>query len=365
MIIKTISVVNYKNIRQAELFFSENTNCFFGNNGVGKTNLLDAIYYLSFCKSHKFTTENHLITYGEELCVIQGQYELDNREEDIFCAVRTGQKKQFKRNKKEYERLSDHIGLLPVILISPSDLDLIDGGSDERRRFVDMIISQQDKVYLNALIQYNKALLQRNILLKERSVDTSLFDVLEMQLEMYGNIIYKSRKSFVEKLIPYFRKNHNYICDSKENVDVCYISQLSEIELAKTLNDVRQRDIIIGNTSAGIHKDDIEMRLNEQLIRRIGSQGQKKSYLISLKLAQYLLMVDEGSTKPVLLLDDFFDKLDSVRVERIVELVSSNNFGQIFITDTNREYLDRILEAKGNGYSLFKVETEGILSVKQ
>lgn len=356
MIINKLSVLNYKNIQQAEIVCSRKINCFFGNNGMGKTNLLDAIYYLSFCKSHLHTPDSRIIRNEEDLCVLQGFYDYDGKEEDLFCAIRHGQRKQFKRNKKEYERLSEHIGLLPLVMISPADSDLISDGSDGRRRFVDMIISQHDKSYLHALIQYNKTVTQRNVLLRGQRHEASLYDVLEMQMEMYGQQIYEKRVVLVEQLIPVFNEYHSLICDSGETVGLRYISQLAKGGLQKALKISREKDLLIGYSTIGIHKDDIEMTLDEQLIRRVGSQGQNKTYLIALKLAQYAYMASKSATQPILLLDDIFDKLDADRVEKIIGLVSGVRFGQIFMTDTNRKYLDRILETIGEDYSLFKVE---------
>jgi recF protein len=356
MIINKLSVLNFKNIHQADIVCSVKTNCFFGNNGMGKTNLLDAIFYLSFCKSHINTPDSRLIRSGEDLCVLQGVYDYDGKEEDIFCAIRNGQRKQFRRNKKEYDRLSEHIGLLPLVMISPADSDLIRGGSDERRRFIDMIISQQDKQYLNALIQYNKALTQRNVLLRDRNNDGALFDVLEMQMCTYATQIYEKRVMLIDKLIPVFDEYHKMICNSGEKVSLRYISQLRDGDMMKDLRDSRTKDLMLGYSSVGVQKDDIEMTLEGELMRRIGSQGQNKTYLIALKLAQFAYMDSIGITKPILLLDDIFDKLDAQRVEKIISLVSGDRFGQIFITDTNRKYLDRILEEIEQDYSLFKVE---------
>ena len=356
MIINKLSVLNYKNIRQAEIVCSVKINCFFGNNGMGKTNLLDAIYYLSFCKSHINTPDSRLICNGSDLCVLQGFYDYDGKDEEIFCAIRNGQRKQFRRNKKEYERLSEHIGLLPVVMISPADSDLICGGSDERRRFIDMIISQHDKQYLHSLIQYNKAMTQRNILLRDRCNDASLYDILEMQMGTYGVQIYEKRARLIDQLMPVFNEYYRMICSSDEHVGLRYVSTLAEGDMVKGLKDSRVKDLSLGYTSTGIHKDDIEMTLDEQLMRRVGSQGQNKTYLIALKLAQYAYMASSGVTKPILLLDDIFDKLDSIRVEKIISLVSGDCFGQIFITDTNRNYLDRILDAIDQDYSLFRVE---------
>jgi DNA replication and repair protein RecF len=356
MILKKISILNYKNIQQSEIFFSPGINCFFGKNGMGKTNLLDAVYYLSFCKSYMNTLDNQVIHHAEDLCVIQGIYDCDGHEEDIFCAIRRKQRKQFKRNKKEYEKLSEHIGLLPLVMVSPGDADLIQGGSEERRRFLDLILSQRDKAYLHALIQYNKALQQRNTLLKNQSFDTTLYEALEMQLERYGRLICEKRQDLVNRLIPVFNDSYRTICQSAEHVGLRYISQLADGELTGIFAQNRERDRILGYTSAGVHKDDLEMKLNDSLIRRTGSQGQNKTYLIALKLAQFDFLNREGQTAPILLLDDIFDKLDAERVEQIIQLVGSSGFGQIFITDTNRKYLDEILATMHHEYALFKVE---------
>ena len=356
MILNRLSILNYKNIPQAEIRFSPKMNCFFGNNGMGKTNLLDAIYYLSFAKSHIHTLDSQIIRNEQDLCIVQGDYDYEGRTEEIFCAIRRKQRKQFKRNKKEYDKLSEHIGLLPLVMVSPADSDLIRGGSEERRRFMDLIISQQDKNYLHALIQYNKALQQRNSLLKEQSTDNSLYEVLEMQLGLYGQAIFETRQRLVEDFTPIFNRYYQTICASTEEVGLKYISHLETDELTEKLARNRERDRILGYTSAGIHKDELEMALGGYLIRRVGSQGQNKSYLIALKLAQFAFLNQRGKTTPILLLDDIFDKLDANRVEQIVKLVSGEGFGQIFITDTNRKYLDAILTAMGGDHALFKVE---------
>lgn len=356
MILKKLSILNYKNIHQSEVTFSPKMNCFFGNNGMGKTNLLDAIHYLSFCKSHVNTPDSQIINSEQEMCVVQGNYDYEGREEEIFCAMRRRQRKQFKRNKKEYDKLSEHIGLLPLVMVSPADSDLIRGGSEERRRFLDLIISQQDKPYLHALIQYNKALQQRNALLKEQCADDSLYEVLEMQLGMYGQMVYEKRQKLVEDFTPIFNTYYQTICGSAEEVGLRYISQLQDTDLAAKLATCRERDRILGYTSSGIHKDELEMTLGGYLIRRVGSQGQNKTYLIALKLAQFAFLNKRGQTTPILLLDDIFDKLDACRVEQIIKLVSEKGFGQIFITDTNRKYLDEILVAMNHDYALFRVE---------
>lgn len=323
---------------------------------MGKTNLLDAIHYLSFCKSHINTPDTQIINNAQDMCVLQGNYDYEGREEELFCAIRRRQRKQFKRNKKEYEKLSEHIGLLPLVMVSPADAELIQGGSEERRRFLDVIISQQDKQYLHALIQYNKALQQRNSLLKDQCTDTSLYEVLEMQLDRYGQTVYEKRRSLVADFTPIFNEYYQTICHSAEQVGLNYVSGLDKGSLADMLAVNRERDRILGYTSSGVHKDELEMTLNGYLIRRVGSQGQNKTYLIALKLAQYAFLMERGQTTPVLLLDDIFDKLDADRVEQIIQLVSGDNFGQIFITDTNRKYLDEILQKMNHDYALFKVE---------
>lgn len=357
MILKRLSILNYKNILQSEIVFSHKMNCFFGNNGMGKTNLLDAIHYLSFCKSLINTPDSQLINNDEELCVLQGEYDYEGKGEEIFCALKRKQRKQFKRNKKEYDKLSEHIGLLPLVVVSPADSELIQGGSDERRRFLDVIISQHDKMYLHSLIQYNKALLQRNVLLKGVTHDDSLYEVLEMQMEMHARVVYAKRAEFVTEFTPIFDDFYQIICRSAEHVGLHYTSQLeTEPDLAAKLERTRERDRILGYSSSGIHKDDLDMQLGEYLIRRVGSQGQNKTYLIALKLAQFDFLSRKGHTVPVLLLDDIFDKLDAARVEQIIKLVSGERFGQIFITDTNRKYLDEILAAMNHDYRLFKVE---------
>jgi DNA replication and repair protein RecF len=348
--------LNYKNIVQANIACSSKMNCFFGNNGMGKTNLLDAMYFLSFCKSHVHTPDLLIIHRNEDVCVLQGEYDFDGNGESIFCAIRRGQRKQVKRNLKSYDKLSEHIGLLPLVMVSPSDAELIGGGSEDRRRFMDLIISQHDKPYLHALIQYGKVLMQRNQLLRNQSGDGALFEVLEMQMETYGTEIYEKRVRMIREFTPLFDEYYRAICRSSETVGLQYTSQLTTCRLADRLASDRERELIVGHTLSGIHKDDMEMTLDGYLIRQTGSQGQNKTCLIALKLAQFTFLATRGTTKPILLLDDIFDKLDAERVEQIIQLVSGEQFGQIFITDTNRKYLDRILSAIGQDYTLYKVD---------
>lgn len=357
MILERLSILNYKNIEQAELALSPKINCFLGSNGMGKTNLLDVIYYLSFCKSHSNPIDSQNIRHDADFAVIQGWYVLDDKQEEFFCSLRRKQKKQFKKNKKEYERLSDHIGLLPLVMVSPSDTELINGGSDERRKFIDLFLSQFDKEYLHALIRYNKALQQRNALLKaDGFTDETLFDLWDDQLTEEGKIIYEKRKDFIEKFIPTFQKFYDFICLSNEKVALAYDSHFDTEDFSALLRQRRERDKILGYSTVGIHKDDLDMQMDGYSIKRVGSQGQNKTYVVALKLAQFDFLRKATSTIPILLLDDIFDKLDSSRVEQIIKLVLDKDFGQIFITDTNREHLDEILSRTNSNYHLYVVD---------
>lgn len=359
MILKRISILNFKNIQQAELTFSTKMNCFIGHNGVGKTNLLDAIYYLSFCKSSTNPIDSQIIRHGQEFFVVQGFYEQEDKTpEEIYCGMKRGRKKQFKRNKKEYQRLAEHIGFIPLVIVSPSDSTLITGGSEERRRFMDLVISQYDRGYLDALVRYNKALLQRNFMLKaEEEPDPELMNVWEEMMATSGKLIYEKRAMFINEFIPIFQRYYSFISNDQEMVSLTYQSHAQRGELADIIRESRAKDRIVGYSLHGIHKDELEMQLGEFPIKREGSQGQNKTYLIALKLAQFDFLKRTGSqTTPLLLLDDIFDKLDSSRVEQIVKLVSGEEFGQIFITDTNREHLDSILQNMKQSYKLFEVE---------
>lgn len=356
MRLNSISILNYKNIAQTDLDFPAKINCFVGNNGMGKTNLLDAIYYLSFCKSHSNSIDNQNIKHDADFLMIQGKYELRENVEDIYCGIKRRQKKQFKRNKKEYSRLTDHIGLLPLVLISPNDDGLIADGSDERRKFVDGVISQYNNQYLNALMKYNHALKQRNALLKDETMmDATLFEIWEEQMVLHGNYIFSERKQFVERFIPMFQQIYSFISEDKEKVGLVYKSQLDEANLAEKLLKNRERDRLIGFSMNGIHKDELEMSLADHPMKRVGSQGQNKTYLISLKLAQFNFLKQTHGVNPILLLDDIFDKLDEKRVTKIVELVAGNDFGQIFISDTNSKHWEEILPKINQSSQIFEV----------
>lgn len=378
MILTSLNILNYRNIREASLEFAPKLNCFVGLNGQGKTNVLDAIYLLSFAKS-AFTSQDSLnITHGEEMAMVQGIYKMSNDQSQmsngesltISCGLRKGVKKQFRRDKKDYPRLIDHIGLIPLVMISPSDQQLIDEGSDERRRFMDVVISQLDRKYLDCLTTYNALLKQRNALLKQYgdapNPPDDLLEVLEWQMTEPAEYIFAKRTAFFEAFEPYFAKTYAQISGSAEIPQLRYISQLQDRDLREAYVRTRQRDLILGWTSQGIHKDDLEMRLGDYPLKQVGSQGQQRTFVLSMKLAQALYLGDSGiknqesRQKPILLLDDIFDRLDSERVERIVEMVQGDDFGQIFITDTDRQHLTEILKPNNNA-KIFHVENGTII----
>ena len=359
MQLNKLSIINYKNIEAATLDLSAKLNCFIGHNGEGKTNLLDAVYYLSFCRSAFNPKDSEVMRHDADYFVLEGDYTTDGGDkEQVYCGMKRGTKKHFKRNKKEYKRLSMHIGQVPLIFVSPADATLIDGGSEERRRLMDVVISQYDTPYIEDLNRYNKALQQRNKLLKqEEEPDSTLMELLEMQMAEYGEAIYKKRAAFVEELTPVFQRIYQTICENREQVSLEYVSHCQRGSLLDMIRRDRAKDRIMGYSLHGIHKDDLVMKLGDYPIRREGSQGQNKTYVLALKLAQFdFLRRTSGNNTPLLLLDDIFDKLDSSRVEQIVRLVSGDDFGQIFITDTNRDHLDKILQGSSFSYKIFSVE---------
>lgn len=364
MILKNISIINYKNIKSVNLELSAKINCFIGHNGVGKTNFLDAVYYLSFCRSAYNPIDSQVITHGEGFFMLEGNYVDDHGGvENIYCGMKRGTKKHFKRNKKEYKRLSQHIGLIPLIFVSPSDTSLIEGGSEERRRLMDVVISQYDASYIEALANYNKALQQRNALLKmEDEPDAALLDIWEQEMARNGEILFKKRDAFVTELIPVFQRIYRHISGQREEVSLHYVSHCQRGPLLEVIRRDRFKDRAVGYSLHGVHRDDLEMLIGEYQMKREGSQGQNKTFVLALKLAQFdFLRRTCSTTTPLLLLDDIFDKLDAQRVEAIVQLVAGDNFGQIFITDTNRDHLDRILSRSDGDYKIFTVE-DGMLS---
>ena len=359
MILNSISIINYKNLRAVNLQLSPKTNCFIGHNGSGKTNLLEALYYLSFCRSAYNPIDSQLITHEQDFFVVEGDYTSEAGEaENVYCGMKRGSKKQFKRNKKAYKRLSQHIGLIPLVLVSPADAALIDGGSEERRRLMDMVIAQYDTTYIEALTRCNKALQQRNALLRmEAEPDLALLELWEEEMAAQGKVVYAKRAAFVEEFIPVFQSIHERISGGSERVSLRYISHCQRGDLLEVIRKDRHKDRAVGYSLHGVHRDDLEMLIDGYQLKREGSQGQSKTYALAMKLAQFdFLKRTASKTTPLLLLDDIFDKLDSQRVERIVELVSGDSYGQIFITDTNREHLDRILQSGTTDYKLFYVE---------
>ncbi len=357
-----LSLIQFKNYEEASLEFSPKINCLVGDNGVGKTNLLDAIHYLSLTKSFFNNIDQQNIQHGKEFFVIQGEFIRNGHAEKIFCSVRQNKKKIVRRNNKDYERFADHIGLFPVVMISPADSSLILEGSEQRRRFMDTVISLYDKQYLHALIRYNRALMQRNKLLKQFEFKRENFwDELELwdtQLVVPGNEIYRKRKEFIEKIIPVFQEYYNTIAEEKEQVGLEYRSPLHEQDFESLLAANRDKDRVMQFTTAGIHKDDLVMTLNGHPLKKTGSQGQQKTFLVALKFAKFGFIRDLTGTRPVLLLDDIFDKFDAHRVFQIIRMVARNEFGQIFITDTHLEHLENILKELDTDYKVFKINEE-------
>lgn len=359
MILEKLTILNYKNIGEVTLDFSPKVNCFIGHNGVGKTNVLDAIHYLSFCRSSISNTDSQVIRHGEEFFMLEGRYATDEGEPEIvYCGMKRGTKKHFKRNGKEYRRLSEHIGLIPIVMVAPADNMIIDGQSEERRRLMDMVISQFDHAYIDHLSRYTKALQQRNSLLRQdEEPDASLLDVLEEQMGYEGECVFAAREAFVNELIPVFQRYYEAISGGREEVGISYESHCRRGPLCEVIRRDRFKDRAVGYSLHGVHRDELLFTLGSHQMKREGSQGQNKTFAVALKLAQFDFLKRTASrTTPLLLLDDIFDKLDSDRVERIVEIVSASGFGQIFVTDTNRDHLDKILARSGGDYKIFEVK---------
>jgi len=335
-------------------------NAFTGDNGAGKTNLLDAIHYLSLCKSYFNPIDSQQIKSGADFFMIQGEFEKLGQTEAVSCSLKRNQKKQFRRNKKEYQRLADHIGLFPLVMISPDDIRIIIEGSEERRRFIDSVISQTDNYYLDELILYNKNLTNRNLLLKQIAssgrYDPQLLEVYDDQLILSGNKIFEKRKAFLAEFLPVFNRHYQFLCAEAEEAGMVYESPLLQQDFASLLNENRERDRIMERTTAGIHKDDLQFTVNQMPMKKFGSQGQQKSFLIALKLAQYTYLFSQKGFEPLLLLDDIFDKLDDKRIRKLMQMVSEEGFGQIFITDTSSGRIKGIFEEIGIPIKLFEIE---------
>ena len=359
MHLQKITLVNFKNFASQTFDFQEKINCFVGNNGVGKTTVLDAIYYLSFAKSYFNPAATQNIKHSEEFFMIEGSYQIKDKSESVVCSLKRGNKKVVKRNGKAYEKFSEHIGYLPLVIISPGDSDLIVEGSDTRRKFMDNVISQSDKLYLQSVIKYNKVLTQRNSLLKyfaaNRTFDALNLKVYNEQLESYGTIIFKKRTEFLEAFIPILRERYAAISSSKEQVNLVYKSQLEEGSFMELFAQNVERDRVLQYTSAGIHKDDLAFEIDGYPIKKFGSQGQQKSYLIALKLAQFDFIKSQSNIKPILLLDDIFDKLDDLRVEQLIKLVNNDEFGQLFISDTHKQRTEDVVKKTNQPYKIFQL----------
>lgn len=360
MYLESVSLIDFKNFPQAELEFSPRINCFVGNNGVGKTNLLDAIHYLCLCKSYFNPVDSQNIRHGEEFSVVQGRFRKNGSATEIYCGIHHIRNKVFKKDKKEYDKLAQHIGLFPVVMISPRDSSLIMDGSEERRRFLNSVISQYDRTYLEDVMQYNRILAQRNKLLRDagwkRGFDKDMLDIYDEQLIVPGTRIFESRTLFAQKMIPVFNKYYHQIAPEKEEVELQYISQLSGNDFPGLLKNSREKDGLMQYTTQGIHKDDLLLKINGHPLKKTGSQGQQKTFLVTLKLAQHDFIKEMNSVKPILLLDDVFDKFDESRVRQIIRQVSDEHFGQIFITHTDPNKMKSILEEMNTDYRLFVVE---------
>ena len=359
MYLKKLILTNFKNYELNELEFSPKINCFVGNNGVGKTNILDAIHYLSLTKSFFNNIDSISIRHSEDYFIIQGSFVRDGEEDQIYCAFQKQKQKLLKRNGKEYQKLSDHVGRYPVVMISPADSTLITEGSEDRRRFLNKIISQYNAEYLDSVLRYNKALQQRNKLLKDFKMsgkfDPDALSIWDSQLVKYGSYVYNERESLVNELIPVFQEYYSRISSGKEVVRLIYRSHLSDGNYQDALLNSVDKDRFLEYTTVGIHKDDLILAMNDFSVKSLGSQGQQKSYLVALKLAKFDYIKKKAGRSPILLLDDIFDKFDNERVEQIIRLVGNHRFGQIFITDTHQNRLQEILTSHKTDYKLFRI----------
>ncbi len=368
MHIQNLSLISFKNYGSLQINLHPKLNCFVGNNGAGKTNLLDAVYYLCMCKSYFHGTDLYSIRNSDEFMVLQGKFSKDEQAEELYCGLKRGKKKQFRRNKKEYTRLSEHIGLFPVVMVTPNDIQLITEGSEERRKYLDGVISQYNPHYLDDLIQYRRVLVQRNSLLKSMAGHTSqeeLLDIFDEQLADIGRRIHSVRQEFIEEFIPVFNEYYQNISGGAEEVSLQYESQLNDSAFEDVLRQSRSKDIAAQHSTAGIHKDDLVLELGQRPIRRIGSQGQQKTYLVSLKMAQFEFLRRLKKFAPLLLLDDVFDKLDASRVKNLLHLVSQDAFGQIFITHTNLIGMQSILKELSVNHALYLVEKGNVERVPE
>lgn len=336
---------NFKTYEDLDVDFCSNVNCLVGNNGAGKTNLLDAIYYLSFCKSCFNSIDTQNIRQGEEFFAVHGTYMFEHESVLVSCIQKKSLPKQVRWNKKAYKTFGEHIGRIPLVIVSPNDQNIINGGSDVRRKFMDGVISQTDKGYLSHLLQYQKAIEQRNRLLKQfyedRSWDEDAIAIWDEQLVRHGEILYEGRRAFLKDFLPLFSEYFSWITDSSEQAAVSYETH-ADTPLAQQIGEARQNDKYAQYTTVGPHKDDLELAIGEFSVKKYGSQGQQKTFVLALKLAQFEYIYQRCGLKPILLLDDIFDKLDMGRVTQLVHLVGSDRFGQVFLTDTQPGRVEHI-----------------------
>lgn len=362
MYLKKLVLINFKNIAQAEITLSERLNCFVGDNGAGKTNVLDAVYYLSMSKSALTMTDGQSVRHGEDFFVVEGTYAGDSGLSDtVNCSFLRRSGKVLKLNGKEYDRMADHVGRFPVVMVSPQDSVLITDAAEERRRYLNAFLSQLDRDYLASLMRYNAVLAERNRFLKSSS-DEQMLQIYDMQLADHAARIYERRRDIIERMRPLVAEFYQQLSGDREQVEIEYRSELASASMGELLLASRERDIVNGFTTSGVHRDDMSLRIGGYPLRKYGSQGQQKSFLMSLKLAQYRILAEVCGERPLLLLDDLFDKLDTSRVENLLTLVAGDGFGQIFITDCNRSRLETILSRAGEKYALFTVEGGDIRS---
>lgn len=362
MYLKKLVLINFKNIAQAEITLSERLNCFVGDNGAGKTNVLDAVYYLSMSKSALTMTDGQSVRHGEDFFVVEGTYAGDSGSNDtVNCSFLRRSGKVLKLNGKEYDRMADHVGRFPVVMVSPQDSVLITDAAEERRRYLNAFLSQLDRDYLASLMRYNAVLAERNRFLKSSS-DEQMLQIYDMQLADHAARIYERRRDIIDRMRPLVAEFYRQLSGDREQVEIEYRSELASASMGELLLASRERDIVNGFTTSGVHRDDMSLRIGGYPLRKYGSQGQQKSFLMSLKLAQYRILAEVCGERPLLLLDDLFDKLDTSRVENLLSLVAGDGFGQIFITDCNRSRLETILSRAGEKYALFMVEGGDIRS---
>ena len=344
-VLEKIVISDFRNIQLQEIDFSPNINCISGNNGEGKTNLLDAIYYMSMTKSAFASSDKFNFRHGTEEFSLAGTYRMPNGLSSRFALKMSSKgEKKVKRDDKFYQKVSEHVGVLPVVMVSPADVSMVSESGDERRRFVNAVLSQMDREYMSAMQQYNRLLLQRNKMLKDAVVDRSLLEVIDMRMSALAGPVYEARKRFVADLKPIVAEYYKALSGDSEQVDIEYESELSKDSLENILAASFEKDRILKHTTSGIHRDDFLFTMNGHPIRRFGSQGQQKSFLVSLKFAQYEIMKRNYGFAPMLLLDDVFDKLDMGRISNLLQMVASNDFGQIFITDSNKVRMAGIVD---------------------